>query len=358
MGGGLAGLTAADALHRAGASVRVIEARASVGGRLRTLSPEGLPEGTWFDLRATWHWTDQVAVRDLAADLGLESFPQYRDGAALVEDLPGADPRPVTLPPLSPAELRFAGGAQGLCHRLAARLPDGSVALGTEVVAIADDGRGVAVAAVGPDDDAATETRADAVIVALPPRLATRLISFTPSLPQELVDVMQATPTWMATALKCVAVYDSAFWRAAGRSGQGLNLSGPLIEVHDACTDDLAAAALWGFVSFDHAYRDLEFDQRLDAVFAHLGRLFGEAAADPAQYFERDWSNDPYTNDEVVWVGDLLPYGHPALAAPAFDGRLVWAGTETERIGGGHMEGAVRSGQRAARHVLQGRSGG
>jgi len=105
-------------------------------------------------------------------------------------------------------------------------------------------------------------------------------------------------------------------------------------------------------VSPDHAYRDLTFDQRVDVVFAHLGRLFGPAAADPERYVERDWSDDPYTNDEVVWFDDPLPYGHPALAAPAFGGRLVWAGTETSDVGGGHMEGAVRSGQRAAGQLL------
>ena len=87
-------------------------------------------------------------------------------------------------------------------------------------------------------------------------------------------------------------------------------------------------------------------------MFAQLGRLFGPQAADPAKYFERDWSNDPYTNDEVVWFGELLPFGHRAFTEPVFDGRLVWAGTETAEIGGGHMEGAVRSGRRAAAQVL------
>ncbi len=69
-------------------------------------------------------------------------------------------------------------------------------------------------------------------------------------------------------------------------------------------------------------------------------------------YFERDWSDDPYTNDEVVWFGDPLEYGHPALVEPVYGGRLVWAGTETADVGAGHMEGAVRSGRRAASQIL------
>jgi monoamine oxidase len=156
----------------------------------------------------------------------------------------------------------------------------------------------------------------------------------------------------MATALKCVALYPSAFWRDAGRSGLAFSRAGPLIEVHDACTTDGATAALWGFVSPDHAFRDLDFDGRIDDVFAHLGRLFGEEASDPLQYFERDWSSDPYTNDEVVWLDEPVAYGHSAFVQPLFGGRLAWAGTETAEVGGGHMEGAVRSGQRAAAQVL------
>jgi monoamine oxidase len=80
-----------------------------------------------------------------------------------------------------------------------------------------------------------------------------------------------------------------------------------------------------------------------------LERLFGPEAADPVQYFERDWSTDPNTNDEVFWVDEpLLDYGHPRFAEPLLDGRLIWAGAETVAEGGGHLEGAVRSGQRAA----------
>jgi monoamine oxidase len=156
----------------------------------------------------------------------------------------------------------------------------------------------------------------------------------------------------MATALKCVAVYDRPFWREAGWSGLAFSRVGPLTEVHDACTADGAAAALWGFVSADHAFRDMGFEERTGAVFDQLGRLFGPEAADPLQYHERDWSDDPYTNDVVVWFGEPLPYGNPVLAEPAYGGRLVWAGTETADVGAGHMEGAVRSGQRAAAQVL------
>jgi monoamine oxidase len=347
VGAGLAGLTAAVALHGAGRRVAVVEARAQVGGRIKTLTDGDL----CLDVGATWHWTNQPAIRGLAAELGVEVFPQFRHGRAVVEEDAGL--RQIDLPPPDPAELRFVGGAQGLCHRLAARLPDDAVILETDVTVVArtDGGMRVTMAAGA---GAETELSCDAVVVALPPRLAHAGIAFDPALPEPLVRAMQGTPTFMANAVKCLAVYESAFWRQDGLSGLAFSGSGPLIEVHDACSEDGTVAALWGFMSGWHEFRDLDPESRRDLVFAQLGRLFGASAADPVRYFERDWSDDPYTNDEVLWFEEPLPYGDPAFAEPVYDGRLLWAGTETAAAGAGHMEGAVRSGQRAASQLLGG----
>lgn len=345
VGAGLAGLTAAVSLHGAGRTVAVVEARAQVGGRIKTLTDDGLS----LDLGATWHWANQPAVRALAAELGLETFPQFRDGRAVVEE--DGPPRRIDLPPPDPAELRFVGGAQALCRRLAARLPEDAVILETDVTVVAGAGDGMRVTmAAGAGQE--SELSCGAVVVAVPPRLAHAGIAFTPALPETLVQAMQGTPTFMAAAVKCLAVYESAFWRDDGLSGLVFSRSGPLIEVHDACSEDGSVAALWGFLSGWHEFRDLEPEARRGLVFDQLGRLFAPAAADPVRYVERDWSNDPYTNDEVVWFDEPLPYGNPAFTEPLLGGRLVWAGTETAGAGAGHMEGAVRSGQRAASQLL------
>lgn len=347
-GAGLAGLTAAGALHDAGRTVAVIEARPSVGGRIKTLVDGDL----CLDLGATWTWTNQPAVAALAAEVGLGTFSQYRHGMALAEEEAGQPPRRIDLPPPDPAELRFVAGAQTLCRRLADRLPEGTVRLESEVTVIAAGEGGMTVTVA---DHAGTETdlACRSVVVAIPPRLAYAGITFTPPLPEPVARAMQGTPTWMASAMKCFAVYDAPFWRHADLSGLAFSRPGPLVELHDACTADGRTAALWGFMSGWHEFRDLAPDARREVVFEQLGRLFGAEAADPQRYVERDWSNDPYTNDEVVWFDDPLPYGQPALAEPLLGGRLVWAGTETAGTGAGHMEGAVRSGRRAASQLLR-----
>ena len=52
-----------------------------------------------------------------------------------------------------------------------------------------------------------------------------------------------------------------------------------------------------------------------------------------------------------VTTGALLAYG-PWLRQPV--GRIHWAGTETSDYWNGYMDGAVRSGERAAREALSG----
>jgi monoamine oxidase len=345
IGAGIAGLTTADELHRAGVAVRVIEARPRLGGRTLTVHPDGMTGA--FDLGATWIWSDQPAVLAMANRLGIETFAQHEQGRHLAEEVVGMPPAAVVVAPSPAKALRLAGGTQQICDLLAAELPPGAIALSTRAVAIEVAGTELTVTT----DNQGVRSRIDtgAVVVALPPRLMMEKISFTPPIPAEFERVLKLTPTWMGGAIKCVAVYDAPFWRAAGLSGTAFSTVGPLREIHDGSPVDGATGALWGLFSGEDQYREMGPGERADLAFAQFERLFGNQAADPVQYFERDWSSDPNTNDEVFWVDEpLLDYGHPLFSEPVYESRLIWAGAETVADGGGHLEGAVRSGQRAA----------
>jgi monoamine oxidase len=65
------------------------------------------------------------------------------------------------------------------------------------------------------------------------------------------------------------------------------------------------------------------------------------------------WAGEQWSRGCPVGVfppGVLLDNG-PALRAPV--GRVHWAGTEASTYWNGYMDGAIRSGERAAREALR-----
>jgi monoamine oxidase len=92
--------------------------------------------------------------------------------------------------------------------------------------------------------------------------------------------------------------------------------------------------------------------ERRKLLLQELASRFGKKAAAPAYYFERNWSLEKWTRGcygAFLTTGAHTRLG-PAIRAPV--GRIHWAGTETATVWYVHMDGAVRSGERAAEEVL------
>jgi monoamine oxidase len=239
---------------------------------------------------------------------------------------------------------RFEGGSQLICTRLAHRLGP-RVKLRTPVSRIVVERGGVRV------ESKRYIIRAKRVIVAVPPALAGR-IHYSPALPASRHELTRAMP--QGTLLKVTAVYDRPFWRDAGLNGTAVSLNGPVNATFDDSPPDGSPGVLFGFVGGDEGrrHRGLSRPERRLAVLRNFADYFGTAALRPRAYFETDWPGAKWSRGGPVGIaapGLLLAHG-PAIREPV--GRIHWAGTETSNYWNGYMDGAIRSGKRAAREVL------
>jgi monoamine oxidase len=188
-------------------------------------------------------------------------------------------------------------------------------------------------------------------IVATPPAVAAA-IRHEPLLPGPRAQLYQRFP--MGSVVKCLAVYDTPFWREDGLTGQATSDTGPCRITFDNTPPDGAPGILLGFIEGDEARRWTREPaaRRRAAVLESFGRYFGERALSPRRYMDKSWAEEEFTRGcygGYTPPGVLLSYGEE-IRRPF--GRVHWAGTETATIWNGYMDGAIRAGERAAQEVL------
>jgi monoamine oxidase len=243
---------------------------------------------------------------------------------------------------------RFVGGSQVIALKLAAKLGS-RVVLGSPVRRIVQGSSGVTAYS-----DKVT-VKAKRVVVAIPPALAGR-IYYEPILPFQRDQLTQRYG--QGTLTKVAAVYDRPFWRDAGLNGTAVDTGGPVSATFDdsppTATSSKGPGIIFGFVGGDNArsYSAMSPAARKAAVLNQYAKFFGPEAVKASGFFETFWSGEEWTRGCPVGIpstGALLAYG-PWLRQPI--GRIHWAGTETSNYWNGYMDGAVRSGERAATEVL------
>jgi monoamine oxidase len=387
IGAGFAGMAAAAELSAAGVAVTVLEREQRVGGRVWS---QTLPGGAIVEMGAEFVTEGYAVLPALVSRLGLELAPMGMsftrrdprggigvDAAALdaalaalagaveagtgegftvaelLEQVPmdaGAREliacriqvsyaHPVSLLAADAVrevgELfddvearRVAGGNQRVAERLGAGL---RVDLGTAAMRVAQVGDGFRV-----NDD----LEVDAVVVAVPAP-ATDGIAFDPPLPAWKADALArvvyghaaklAVPLLAGARASSVLSVPEHFWTWTAKDGNGA-----------------VAPLVTAFAGSQPAVEALQVDEGPERYLERVAALRPDLELDVAAAVLSTWPDGAYSARQPDRPADL----DDRLEATV--GRIAFAGEHTERHWYATMEGALRSGERAARQLLGG----
>ncbi|MFD2470367.1 flavin monoamine oxidase family protein [Amycolatopsis silviterrae] len=233
-------------------------------------------------------------------------------------------------------------GAGTLAERLAADLGT-RVRTECQVTAVRSAAEGVTV------ETLEGVFRARKAIVTAPPPTAAR-IAFDPPLPAARARL--GKNMYLGSVYKAIAVYDRPFWRERHREAELVVLGKPASATFDTSPPG-GPGHLCVLVGGREA-RDLDAlapAERRELVLGPLAARLGGEVLSPASFHEKAWHLDEHAGGGYAALpapGSRAGY-YPIPADPVR--HVHWAGTETAAEHAGYIEGAIESGQRAAREV-------
>ena len=314
IGAGLSGLYLAYLLQEK-YKVTILEARERIGGRIHSIDNH--------DMGPSWIWPHQTHILELVEELDLDLFSQYTHGNALYDTK--ASLQRFT-PQASSSSYRMQGSLTQLVETLYKSLKESDVIFSQDITKIIESEKNVEVISTSKG------YKADYVISTLSPRLASKL-SYTPKLPNELLNRLQSTQTWMGHSAKCVIEFEESFWRKESLSGFVFSHLGPLGEIHDASTQD--KAALFGFVQANANMQTFE-----DDVKAQVLRLFGSSTSNITAIYLVDWRKEQLSASKED-TKPLSTHPHYGIDTSNYSKRILFSSTEFSEYEGGYLEGAV-----------------
>lgn len=343
--------------HDADGYERVVAQLDAMAAAIDPERPDATPELAVWDARTLHDW---LASEEVSA----EATRRIR---LVVQGLWACEPRDVSLfhvlfyvaangglgPLLGTRgcaqDSRFLDGADAPARAAAAHLGE-AVRLGTPATAINWDNAGATVRSGG------ATVRARRVVVTGTPPAQARL-AFDPLLPLPRRRWLARSP--MGDVAKLHLTYAEPFWRSRGLSGQLTTYDGsPVAYTFDNSPADASAGVLAAFVYGDdyRAWSTQPEDARRRAVLDVVAAL-GDEATRPLAYHELRWPEQPWAEGGYAALPSPGTWHEHSAGWRDPVGPLHWAGTEAAGLGNGYIDGAIRSGERAAAEVLAALSG-
>lgn len=370
IGAGLSGLTAAQRLIEHGVNCQVIEAAERPGGRIlssnhvqatgffansyTTVDEGSTADSCGVDMGPAWFWPDQTGIRSLIDQLGMTSmvFEQQSEGLSVLEYGDGSVQR-VQGGASMAGSYRMRGGMMSLINALI--LTAGPVRFNCRATRISLADQNEVCVAIDNEAGELETVSAPRVIIAMPPRVVARTITFEPTCTDAEHAAMTRIPTWMAGQAKVAVICASPFWRQAGLSGDAMSQRGPVVEWHDASPPHGEPFALSGFIGLPVATRLKLWPTITTLITEQVVRLFHTSADQILDVSVYDWSQSPLITSPEDWGQRALPVSSPPMFAADVHQRLLWAGSESacsREHSCGYMEGAVEAGWAAADQVI------
>ncbi len=246
IGAGLSGLLTGYRLKNAGIRFKILEARNRVGGRINTVYGTN---STPMEMGATWFNHQHKNLIALLKELEINYFEQHMDSTVFYQPSATATIQHVQIPDQSPS-YRIFEGTSNLTDTLFKKLDKNDVLLNQSVTHIKLFEKSVLV-------NAEKNFEGHRVVLAIPPKLWAKTISFEPYLPKELMKVAQQTQTWMEDSIKIALTYNQPFWEQERLPATLFSNEGPITELYDHCDYKRSKYALCGFMN--SAFKNLTY---------------------------------------------------------------------------------------------------
>lgn len=342
VGGGLAGLYAANQLEKRNVSYQLFDAKPLFGGRIAGI-PWSMSNTQFFDVGPTWVFPHHKATQALVKQFGLSLFPQFAKGDVLYQFENIKESRRISSPPSLPL-YRIKGGVYSLIRAMVGNVNSQSLHAGHQVKAMAKVS-GQWQLNVG-HKDGSKKVLSKRVILAMPPRIIARDFAQSSWMNKPLLAKLTHSQTWMSAQAKMIITYPKPFWREQGLSGQAFSQVGPLVEIYDASCSDTEGFALFGFVGIPATQRIHESQKELkQACIKQLAAIFGQDAYRFEKCYLKDWAKD-----KGVCTGQDQSEGsrHPQvnideLKQALIDDGVFFAGSEFAANEAGYLEGAINA---------------